>query len=546
MIDSGTKLFRSRFNINERKICDCKYYRGYPVFSKFVLPGDVWKIHTESFVRFQPMLSPTLTPNQGRIRFFYVPIRLVEENTELIITGSKDGYFNKDVEIPKFDYWHLAGPSAPDSVTPVIDKHSIIAYLTGIPAGRYTWGRWKTAESVPADYWRKAYWRIWWDYYRDENLDTDGNGDFDTFVSNFSGLISGYASDSFFKVKLPHDYFTSSLPWQLKGVAPAIDISGQVPLSFPAIDSQQTSAAYSGALFGTSAGSFAIVPGSTGGTSDSMAQVASGFEQYLESGVGNLSGISFTMSDLRDLSAQTRVFERLARCGSRYTEYLRANFGTAPADGTLQRAQYLGGVKFPIVTTEIPQTAQAQNSSGDETPVGTLRGKGISASGGSIHSAKFSEFGVIIGIADFRPSVQYTQGLPREYTYKRRFDFFNPSFQHLSEQEVRNSEVFYDDSDDNDSTFGYQLMYQELRTGKTSIVGDMRDVLKFWHQGIEFSSRPSLNSAFITGSNYDDSWNRVFEVVGETSYPIIADFAFHCEVHRPMVRYGTPGLVDHL
>lgn len=546
MIDSGTTLFRSRFNINERKICDCKYYRGYPVFAKFVLPGDIWKINTTSFVRFQPMLSPTLTPNQGRVRFFYVPIRLVEENTELIITGSKDGYFSQDVEIPKFDYWNLTASAAPDSVNITVDKHSVLAYMTGIPAGSYNWGRWKTLESIPADYWRKAYWRIYWDYYRDENLDTDGNGDFDTFVSTNLPLKGAFASDSFFKVKLPHDYFTSSLPWQLKGVAPAIDISGQVPLSFPAIQSQQTAAAYSGALFGTSAGSFSIVPGDTGSTSDSMAQVAKGLESYLETGVGNLSGISFTMSDLRDLSAQTRVFERLARCGSRYTEYLRANFGTAPADGTLQRAQYLGGVKFPIVTTEIPQTAQAQNSSGDETPVGTLRGKGISASGGSISSAKFSEFGVIIGIADFRPSVQYTQGLPREYTYKRRFDFFNPSFQHLSEQEVRNSEIYFDNTDDNDSTFGFQLMYQELRTGKTSIVGDMRDTLKFWHQGIEFASRPSLNNAFITGSNYDSSWNRVFEVVGDSSYPIIADFGFHCEVHRPMVRYGTPGLVDHL
>lgn len=542
MIDSGTKLFRSRFNINERKICDCKYYRGYPVFAKFVLPCDVWKIHTESFVRFQPMLSPTLTPNQGRIRFFYVPIRLVEENTELIITGSNDGYFNKDVEIPKFDYWKLAS-SIPDSTPVTIAKHSVITYMTGMPTGSYLWGRWKLNESVPADYWRKAYWRIYWDYYRDENLDTDGNGDFDTFVS---GKYS-FGEDSFFKVKLPHDYFTSSLPWQLKGVTPAMDFgslyydvdkilgvnpSSGIRVGFDVVDRSGTPS------FGLSSS------GSQPLDSDQLAALKLNLASFATN--LKLSSSSFNMADLRDLSAQTRVFERLARCGSRYTEYLRANFGTAPADGTLQRAQYLGGVKFPIVTTEIPQTAQAQNSSGDETPVGTLRGKGISASGGSIHSAKFSEFGVILGIADFRPSVQYTQGLPREYTYKRRFDFFNPSFQHLSEQEVRNSEVFFDGSVDDDATFGFQLMYQELRTGKTSIVGDMRDTLKFWHQGIEFSSRPSLNSAFITGSNYDDSWNRVFEVVGETSYPIIADFAFRCEVHRPMVRYGTPGLVDHL
>ena len=543
MIDSGTTLFRSKFLINERKICDCKYYRGYPVFSKFVLPGDVWKIHTESFIRLQPMLSPTLTPNQGRIRFFFVPIRLVEEQTELIITGSKDGYFNKDVDIPSFDAWHITAPSASSSFSVSVAKHSVISYMTGLPVKSYLKGTWFDLESVPADYWRKAYWRIYWDYYRDENLDTDGNGDFDTFVYAKYGV----AEDSFFKVKLPHDYFTKSLPWQLKGITPAMDFgsvyydtdkilgvnpSSGIRVGFDVADRTGTPS------FGLSSSSSQSL------TSDQLNLLKQNIASFFTN-VG-LSSSSFNMSDLRDLSAQTRVFERLARCGSRYTEYLRANFGTAPADGTLQRAQYLGGVKFPIVTTEIPQTAQAQNSSGDETPVGTLRGKGISASSGSIKAARFSEFGVVIGIADFRPTVQYTQGLPREYSYKRRFDFFNPSFQHLSEQEVRNSEVFFDGTNDDDATWGYQLMYQELRTGKTSIVGGMRDTLKFWHQGIEFPSRPSLNSAFITGSNYDDSWNRVFEVVGDDSYPIIADFGFYCEVHRPMVRYGTPGLVDHL
>lgn len=546
MSESGTRMFRSRFNINERKICDCKYYRGYPVFAKFVIPGDVWKINVDAFVRFQPMLSPTLTPNQGRVRFFYVPIRLVEKDTEFIITGSRDGYFSKDVEVPSFAPWNLAHPAAPGSVSVTVDKHSVISYLTGLPVGSYNTGDWKKHESVPADYWRKSYWRIYWDYYRDENLDTLGSGDFDNFVVGRYGVDD----DSFFKVNLPHDYFTSSLPWQLKGIAPAMDFSS-VSWSddFSSPSGMQNSSLIAGfpadrVVATEDTGGLGISGSADALTPEQIATIKANIKAFAR----NLSvdSASFTMSDLRDLSAQTRVFERLARCGSRYTEYLRANFGIAPADGTLQRAQYLGGIKFPIVTTEVPQTAQAQNSSGDQTPVGTLRGKGISACGGSIHSAKFSEFGVLLGIADFRPSVQYTQGLPREYTYKRRFDFFNPSFQHLSEQEVRNSEIFFDGSSNDDATFGFQLMYQELRTGKTSIVGDMRDTLKFWHQGIEFPSRPNLNSAFINGSNYDASWNRIFEVVDKKSYPIIADFGFKCVVHRPIVRYGTPGLVDHL
>lgn len=539
MIESGTSLFRSKFKIRERKLFDAKFYFGYPVLAKFVLPGDVWKINVESFIRFQPMLSPTLTPNEARIRFFYVPIRLVESNTELIITGSKDGYWNKDVEIPSFEGWKLP---VTDGVVKV-GKGNLFELMTGVPPANDYDPDIKTLESWPADYWRKGYWRVYWDYYRDENIsETSAGGDFDTF-------LTGREDDSGpMAVKLPHDYFTSSLPWQLKGIAPAMDF-GQIYFDSTKILGVTSDSPIVG--FGTSdkTGTPSFGLSATSNLTDAQ---LSNLRVNLESFATNfgLSSASFNMSDLRDLSAQTRVFERLARCGSRYTEYLRANFGTAPADDTLQRSVYIGGLRLPIVTTEIPQTAGATNASDERTPVGTLRGKGISAGGGSVSSYHAKEFGMIFGIMDMRPALQYTQGLPREFTYKRRFDFFNPSFQHLSEQEVRNSEIYFDDDKtggtfNNDKTFGFQIMYNELRTGKTMIVGDMRDTLSFWHQGINFGSRPSLNGSFINGPSYSTSWNRPFEVISGSN-PIICDVACHCEVHRPMVRYGTPGLVDHL
>lgn len=545
-MESGTRVFRSCFHITDRKIFDAEYYKLYPVFAKFVLPGDVWKINVSSLIRYQPLMAPSLTPCQARIRFFFVPLRLLEEKTEFIITGSEDGYFNSSKTVPKFAVWE----------TDAVYKGSLMEQMLGVPVNYVTdTNAMKAEASAPAKYWRDAYYRIWWDYYRDENINTaSAQGKFETWLSGFSEAADH--GGVLMSANLPHDYFTKSLPWQLKGIAPAMSFSVNgltwssvdptsisadhtyFENSFNANDQEQTTAAARKAAGGL------IMPNGQTLTTAQKTRLNQSIQAFLDN-VGGTVGGAFTMSDLRDLSAQTRVFERLARCGSRYTEYLRANFATSPADETLQRSQYLGGVKIPIVVTEVPQVAGAVNSDNEQTPVGTMRGKGISAGGGSIKTHNFKEFGCLIGIFDVRPAMQYCQGLPREYTYKTRFDFFNPSFQHLSEQEVRKSEIFAAADTHNDDTFGFQAYANELRTGHTSIVGNMRDTLNFWHQALIFNSRPSLNEAFLKGTNHYASWNRCFEVV-ENTQPMIVDLGFPCIAHRPMVRYGTPGLVDHL
>lgn len=260
----------------------------------------------------------------------------------------------------------------------------------------------------------------------------------------------------------------------------------------------------------------------------------------------SVSQLGFNWAQLRELGAQTRVFERLARCGSRYTEYLRANFGIAPADDTLQRAQYLGGFKTRIVTTEVVQTAGA-----GDNPVGTLRGHGITHGTSVMRPYMAKEIGIIFGLLDVKPETIYAQGVDRELTYRSRFDFLNPSFQHLSEQEVRKGEVFFgtdvDSNGDlvNGKTWGFQPYAQELRTGIKHVVGDMRDSLSYWNQALIMTNRPSLNIAFMNAKNHTASYNRPFAVSGSSAYPLIVDFGGVIEAYRPLVKNGTPGLADH-
>ena len=517
-VDSGVKVYRSRFNCNYRHTTTCDYGKIIPVMAKFCLPGDIWRCGADIVARYQPMLSPSFTRSWIKMRYFFVPLRLIEPDFEKVVTGSDNGQLVSELPVLK-DF--TAGVRKP-----IVKKNSFWDYL-GVPTGiDYALLKDTDKSFLPASYWSKAYSRIWYDYFRDENINSTSSIDFEEWYRSRAG--NGFYFNSCESTYLPKDYFTSCLPWQLKGVAPSFTLVGNLDFTNSFMPETQIQGA-----FNVQAGQD-VSTGKGYLTSQNNAVVKEAFNR-----AEAISG-SFNASDIRTMFAQTRVFERLARCGSRYTEYLRANFNISPSDGTLQRAQYLGGFKQPIVCTEIAQTAQD-----GENAVGTLRGKGISSGSGGIKPYVVKEFGVVFGLMTVMPEISYSQGIPREYTYKERFDFFNPSFQNLSEQEVRNAELFLTDDGKNNNPFGYQGYYNELRVSHNLNTSEMRDTLSFWNQGLHFAARPNLNENFLDSGRYNDgnSFHKPFSV--QDKPPIIIDCMNLLDVYRPMVRRPVPGLIDH-
>lgn len=569
-VESGTSWNRSKFSKSISKAIryDCRFHECIPVLKKFMLPGDVAKIGGDVLVRFHPMLSPTLTRNTFRVRYFFVPLRLLEEDTELIITGSKNGkLFEESAENPLPTFKNFVDDA--DKVTyPNAFKVSKWSFWDYMRCQVMDYESIKSDECLPSQYWYKGYFRIKFDYYRDENYDSED--DFDTAWA--TEKLKGVDVWPFFS-HLKKDYFTSALPWQLKAAAaPTLSFNvgpGSLGLDFS--DSIESSAPQSFYPIGVSSNKKLGIPitgnalhfgqdnlnvkmkvGSQGFAEFGDEVVGQGFTEFYNAGspnikealnegkiVGSTVTTGFDTADVREMFALTRIEERLARCGSRYTEYLRANFGMAPADGTLQRAQYLGGWSVPIVTTEVLQTGQGTD------PVGTMRGHGITRGGNRIQTFHCKEFGLLFGLAEVRPDIEYTTGIPRELTYKRRWDFFNPSFQHLSEQEVRKGELFIGTDGENDNTLGFQAYANELRTAQDETVGDLRDTMSYWCQALHFSSRPNI-TGLIGSENHLSSFNAPFVGSGNERRPIIVVFQNILTFYRPMVRYATPGLVDHL
>ncbi len=131
---SGLRIKRSRFNLSHRKIFDCGYYSLIPILYYFALPGDVVTLGANIFVRSMPMMAPLMNRNEIDVRYFQIPIRLVEKDFEKVVTGSSDGIILSNVpSLPKY--------YKSDFLNKDIKKYSFFDYL-GIPL----------MDSIPSDF----------------------------------------------------------------------------------------------------------------------------------------------------------------------------------------------------------------------------------------------------------------------------------------------------------------------------------------------------------------------------------------------------------
>ena len=175
-------------------------------------------------------------------------------------------------------------------------------------------------------------------------------------------------------------------------------------------------------------------------------------------------------------------------------QQLRAHFGVISDDARLQRPEYIGGSSSPIVIGEVLQTSQT-----DTTPLGEMGGRAISSGMGMTDPYYAKEHGWIIGVVSIMPEALYMQGLPRKLSRLDKFDYYFPMFAHLGEQAVKNKEIFYSGNlVTNEETFGYQSRYAELRDIPSTIHGQFKTSLDYWHMGRIFSSPPPLDGQFIS------------------------------------------------
>lgn len=497
---------KSTFDLSYDKKLTCDMGQLIPVVCDEMVPGDVFRLGNELVIRFQPMVAPLLHEINAFVHYFFVPYRILDKDWEDFITGGPDG--QSLAVVPRWEPTNTAIGSLWD----------YMGFPTGVdPEGAY-----------PLDFPRRAYNLVYNEYYRDENLQDE------VLLSQEAILNRAWEKD----------YFTSALPWQQRGVAPSLPISGT------------TSAEWASAIAGTFTGTQNVdsaaptnyLKTNTGTYTVQMSATSTGVDKVIPQGtvsiaqaalngnVVDLSGATtFDVSDLRLAFQIQKWMERNARGGARYTEALRAHFDVSPRDDRLQRPEYVGGSKSAVVISEVLQTSETSTS-----PQGNMAGHGLVADMTDIGSYRALEYGLIIGLMSIMPKPAYQQGIDRQWLRRSRLDFYWPEFANLSEQAIEMAELYAQGTEaDNRQIFGYQGRYDEMRIKRNMVCGLMRTDFDYWHLGREFASEPALNSTFITCVPRKDIF------AAPTEPGLIVDVGNKIHAIRPLPMQSVPGLIDH-
>ena len=488
---------KSVFNLSYEKKFTCDMAQLIPVMCDEVVPGDFFKIGNQAVIRFQPLVAPILHEINMYVHYFFVPYRLLWSSWEDYITGGVNG-----TDTSVLPTWNPTN-------TAVGSLWDYMGFPTDIvPAG-----------ALPMDFPRSAYNFVWNEYYRDETLQSE------VALTNETILNRCWEKD----------YFTSSLPWQQRGVAPALPISGTTHAVF-ARTADVVQGTFGAITFST-VGINAANPSTT--QADRNATLNSMYGRLSADNTIDLSTAStFDIADLRLAFQIQKWMERNARSGARYTEFLQAHFGESPRDDRLDRPEYIGGSRSPVIISEVLQTSSTDATSAQ----GNLAGHGITISDSYCGKYHVQEFGLILGLMSVMPRSAYSQGINRQWIKRTKYDFFFPEFQNLSEQAIENCEICATTSSaHNIGVFGYQGRYDELRTKQSMICGQLRNTFDYWHLGRQFDtgSPPALNASFVQCVPRKD----IFAVPSEPG--LIVSFGNVIKAIRPLSVIAEPGLIDH-
>lgn len=530
----------SKFDLSHDNKLSCNPGQLVPILVQDCLPGDRFTIKPSALIRFAPLVAPIMHRITAKMDFFFVPNRIMWNDWENFITGGEDG---EDVSVfPTV----VVGNDNEINNCLKCTPGSLLDYLGYAPY---------TEDSDITNYQASvlpvyAYWLIYDEYYRDQNLQdkvtplfNDGDG--------LRGGNQGFTNEEALELEVParrawmHDYFTSALPEPQKGPAATIPIGTEAPLSGNAEVEFDNSGNVDPDLVYVSGLTPTLAPESdaainansqfaAGGSNEPRSlDNSSNLRVNLSNVVANLSSATAALiTDLRRAFRLQEWLEKNARGGSRYFESNLVHYGVKSPDSRLQRPELIGSVSQPVQISEVLQTSSTDQTS----PQGNMSGHAISANTGRNLSYYCVEHGYIIGLMTIRPETAYFQGLKKHLFKFDKFDYGWPEFANIGEQPILNKELVINHADGNDGVFGYIPRYAEYKYKNNEVHGDFIDTLFYWHWARRLPENVRLNSDFIECTPSAD----IFAVADFNENKLWCHVFFKMYVNRALPYFGNP------
>jgi len=493
---------QSVFDLSHERKTTANMGNLIPILCEDILPGDKFTVNSEIMMRVAPMIAPVMHRVNVYTHFFSVPVRLVWNEFQEFITGGEDG--QQDPGFPKLTLTEVEQSlTAPGSLADHLGLPDLSEFVD--PETQYV-------SALPF----RAYQMIYNEYYRDQNLTEPV--DFE-ITSDNPGAPERARLMTMRKRAWEKDYFTSALPWAQRGVSAGAPVDIEYLPTSKVYQDDGSAPSGNNVLNANSSSNMFL-------TTDGAARVENLAEE-----------ISLDINSLRTAIKLQEWLEKNARGGSRYVEQIFSHFGVRSSDARLQRPEYLGGGKQPVVMSEVLNTSATATQ-----PQGAMAGHGISVGNSNTFSKTFEEHCIVIGIMSILPRTAYQQGLERKWTKFDKFDWYFPEFANMGEQAILNQEIYFDGNEtgENEETWGYQQRFAEYKYKQSSVHGDFKDTLEFWHLGRKFDALPTLDTSFIEA----DPSERIFAVLdeGETD-------KFWCQIYnrikavRPIPYYNIPSIL---
>lgn len=509
-----------------------------------VLPGDSFKVDLSAVLRSSTPIAPTMDAAYMDIYAFFVPNRLVWDKWKAFMGENKDS-----------KWINTAQPQTVPIINAPLGGFDVgsVAEKMGVPIGVDGF----SFSQIQL----RCYPLIWNEWFRDQNNQEPALELTDDAIQTGVQANSGnpYANAVKGGELLPlnkyHDYFTSALPSPQKAQDVLLPLAGSAPVNIP-------NGSFGDMVAGGSALSKFILRKGDGQIPNpgNLSINASGelFSGSFNDGIGRIGHISSfngleadltnasaaTINDLRKAFQTQRFYERNARSGSRYIEFIRSQFGVISDDARLQRPELLGSSHQMLGVQQVLQTSSTDNT----TPQGNTAAYSHTAYGkNSLIDKSFTEHGHIVIVGGVRTKQTYSQGLHKMFSRTSMFDFYAPVFANLGEQPIYNKEIYTQGSSQDDEVFGFKEPWVEYKTFPDNLTGFFRPNagtnLAFWHYGANFGSLPILQNGFV--EQQTDVVDRTLAIKSNVHDQFILDMELLLDVARVMPTYSVPGLIDH-